>query len=315
MPDRSPRPSPGQPVAELHEVRKRRGSAVALDGLSLALEAGQVVALLGPNGAGKSTAVGVLTGRLAPDAGAARLFGGDPRAAQTRTRLGVMLQEAGMPRGLTVAEQLDLFRGYYPAPRTRAEVAALAGLQGLEARRCTALSGGQQRRLQFALAIAGRPDLLVLDEPSTAMDVEARRALWAAVRAEAERRAAVLLTTHHLEEAEALADRVVVIDRGRVIADGSPQAIKADTAAGCIRCRTRLTEAELAALTGVVSVTREGGRTAILTREPQATLRELLARDAQVEDLSLSGASLEDAFNRLVGDAAGRTAPVEEIAA
>lgn len=306
--------SPGAPVAELEGVRKRRGATLALDGLDLRLATGQVTALLGPNGAGKSTAVGLLTGRLAADAGAARLFGGDPRDARTRTRLGVMLQEAGMPRALTVAEQIDLFRGYYPAPRTRAEVVVLAGLQGLEARRCSALSGGQQRRLQFALAVAGRPDLLVLDEPSTAMDVEARRALWAAVRAEAARGAAVLLTTHHLEEAEALADRVVVIDRGRVIADGSPQGIKAQTAAGSIRCRTRLTDEVLAALAGVASVTREGGRVVLLTREPQATLRDLLSRDAEVEDLSLSGASLEDAFNRLVGDAA-RQAQAQEIAA
>ena len=148
------------------------------------------------------------------------------------------------------------------------------------------------------------------------MDVEARRAVWAAVRAEAARGAAVLLTTHHLDEAEALADRVVVIDHGRVIADGSPQAFKAQTAAGSIRCRTRLPDASLIALAGVVSVTREGGRVALLTREPQATLRELLASDAEVDDLSLSGASLEDAFNRLVdGEAADRAIRAEEIAA
>ena len=307
--------SPRALVAELDGVRKRRGAVLALEWLSLRLAAGEVTALLGPNGAGKSTAVGVLTGRLAADDGAARLFGGDPREARTRTRLGVMLQEAGMPRALTVAEQIDIFRGYYPAPRTRAEVVAMAGLQGLEARRCNALSGGQQRRLQFALAVAGRPALLVLDEPSTGMDVEARRALWAAVRAEAAGGAAVLLTTHHLEEAEALADRVVVIDRGRIIADGSPQGIKAQTAAGSIRCRTSLPDEMLAALTAVISVTREGGRVILLTQEPQATLRDLLARDADVEDLSLSGASLEDAFNRLVGDNAEPQARNQEIAA
>ena len=306
----------GPHVAELDKVVKRRGTALALDGLSLRFASGQVIALLGPNGAGKSTAVGVLTGRLAPDAGQARLSGGDPQVAANRTRLGVMLQEAGMPRALSVSEQIDLFRGYYPAPRRRDEIVALAGLQGLEKRRCTALSGGQQRRLQFALAIAGRPDLLVLDEPSTGMDVEARRALWATVRAEAGRGAAVLLTTHHLEEAEALADRVVVIDRGRVIADGSPQSFKAQAAAGSIRCRTRLPDTLLAALTGVVSVTQEGGRVALLSREPQATLRELLARDAEVDDLSVSGATLEDAFNRLVDTAAVRPATcAEEIAA
>lgn len=306
--------SPAAPVAELDGVKKRRGAATALDGLSLAFAAGEVTALLGPNGAGKSTAVGVLTGRLTPDAGLARLFGGDPRIAVNRARLGVMLQDAGMPRGLTVAEQIDLFRGYYPRPRSRAEIVLVSGLQGLERRRCNALSGGQQRRLQFALAIAGNPDLLVLDEPSTGMDVEARRTLWTAVRNEAARGAAVLLTTHHLEEAEALADRVVVIDKGRVIADGSPNDIKARTAAGSVRCRTSLPDAVLAALDGVISVTREGGRVTLLTRQPQATLRDLLARDTGVEDLSLSGASLEDAFNRLISDAA-QAQPIQEIAA
>ncbi len=298
-------------VAELRSVTKRRGAVVALQAVDLAFAPGEVTALLGPNGAGKSTMVALLSGHLTPDAGSVSLFGGDPRRAEVRARLGVMLQEAGMPRGLSVAEQLDLFRGYYPTPRPRAEAIALAGLEGLERRRCAALSGGQQRRLQFAMAVCGRPDLLMLDEPSTAMDVEARRALWTAVRAEAGRGAAVLLTTHHLEEAEALADRIVVLDRGRVIADGPTSAIKAQAAASAVRCRTRLGDMELLQLPGVVSITREGGRVALLTRAPQDTVRELLARDPGLDDLSLSGASLEDAFTRLVADAAAQQANTE----
>ncbi|HEY1607614.1 MAG TPA: ABC transporter ATP-binding protein [Allosphingosinicella sp.] len=298
------------PVAELIAVVKRRGRVTALDGISLAFAPGEVTALLGPNGAGKSTTVAMLTGRLSPDRGNVHLFAGSPQNPRMRSRMGVMLQQAGMPRGLRVAEQIDLFRGYYPAPRTRAEAVAASGLNGLEHRRCTALSGGEQRRLQFALAICGRPDFLVLDEPSAGMDVESRRGIWAAVRAEVARGAAILLTTHQLDEAEALADRVVVIDRGRIIADGSPQSIKADAAASALRCRSKLFDSALAALTGVVSVVRDGGRVTLLTTRPQATVRELIDLDPGLEDLTLSAASLEDAFTRLVDGAA---APVPQL--
>ena len=295
-------------------VVKRRGAVLAVDALDLTLRAGEVTALLGPNGAGKSTTVALLTGRLAPDAGRVSVFGGDPREAANRARLGVMLQEAGMPRGLTLAEQVDLFRGYFADPRPLAEVIALAGLDGLERRRCSALSGGQQRRLQFALAVCGRPDLLILDEPTTGMDIDARRELWTAVGSEAARGAAVLLTTHHLGEAEALADRIVVIDRGRVIADGPPASLKAAAAPSVIRCVTTLSDAALAALTGVFQVSRDGARAVLMTREGKTTVRELLAGDPNLEDLTLAGASLEDAFTRLLADSAGTQQALENAA-
>lgn len=293
-------PSSEPPIAMLSKVLKRRGATLALNGLALAIRPGQCVALLGPNGAGKSTSVALLTGRLRPDAGEAFLFGGDPRALAGRGRMGVMLQTAGLPNTLSVREQIDLFRGYYRKPRPLDEVVRLAGLEGLEKRRCGALSGGQQRRVQFALAIAGRPDFLVLDEPTTGMDIDARRALWSAVRSEIARGCAVLLTTHHLDEAEALADRIVVIDHGQVIADGTPEAIKARVSGVAIRCRTRLSDAELASLARVTGVSRDGGKVTLLTTSAPATLRELLARDETVDDLTVSGASLEDAVTRLV---------------
>lgn len=292
--------SPEPPIAVLSQVLKRRGPTLALNGLDLAIRPGQCVALLGPNGAGKSTTVALLTGRLRPDAGEAFLFGGDPRTLASRGRMGVMLQSAGLPNTLTVREQIDLFRGYYRKPRPLDEVVRLAGLEGLEKRRCGALSGGQQRRVQFALAIAGRPDFLVLDEPTTGMDIDARRALWSAVRAEIARGCAVLLTTHHLDEAEALADRIVVIDHGQVIADGTPEAIKSRVSGVAIRCRTRLSDAELASLARVTGVSRDGAQVTLLTTSAPATLRELLARDETVDDLTVSGASLEDAVDRLV---------------
>jgi ABC-2 type transport system ATP-binding protein len=293
-------PKSSEPVALLRQAVKRRGATLALNGLDLDIRPGQCVALLGPNGAGKSTSVALLTGRLRPDTGEAWLFGQDPRELAARGRMGVMLQEAGLPRTLTVREQVDLFRGYYKAPRPLDETLRLAGLEGLEKRRCGALSGGQQRRVQFALAIAGRPDFLVLDEPTTGMDIDARRGLWTAVRAEIARGAAVLLTTHHLDEAEALADRIVVIDHGQVIADGSPEAIKSRVSGVAIRCRTRLSDAELTGLARVTGVSRDGGRVTLLTTSAPATLRELLARDETVDDLTVSGASLEDAVTRLV---------------
>lgn len=303
-----------EPVAVLRRAVKRRGATLALNGLDLAVRPGQCLALLGPNGAGKSTSVALLTGRLRPDSGEARLFGGDPRDLAARGRMGVMLQEAGLPPALTVREQVALFRGYYRKPRPLEETLRLAGLDGLERRRCGALSGGQQRRVQFALAIAGRPDFLVLDEPTTGLDIEARRALWSAVRAEIARGAAVLLTTHHLDEAEALADRVVVIDQGGVIADGSPEAIKARVAAVAIRCRTRLSDADLRGLAHVTGVSRDGGRVTLLTTSAPATLRELLARDETIDDLTVAGASLEDAVTRLVQSAAPSRQHQTEVA-
>lgn len=304
--------STAPPIAILSKVHKRRGSTLALNGLDLAIRPGQCLALLGPNGAGKSTSVALLTGRLRPDAGEAFLFGGDPRSLASRGRMGVMLQSAGLPDTLSVREQIDLFRGYYRKPRPLEEVVRLAGLEGLENRRCGALSGGQQRRVQFALAIAGRPDFLVLDEPTTGMDIDARRGLWSAVRAEIARGCAVLLTTHHLDEAEALADRIVVIDHGQVIADGTPEAIKSRVSGVAIRCRTRLSDTELASLARVTGVSRDGGRVALLTTSAPATLRELLARDETVDDLTVSGASLEDAVNRLV-QAGQPAAPQRQI--
>ena len=288
------------PVGVLSGVVKRRGATLALNGLDLVIRPGQCVALLGPNGAGKSTSVALLTGRLRPDTGEAHLFGEDPRDVSARRRMGVMLQEAGLPRTLSVREQVQLFRGYYRTPRPLDEIIRLAGLEGLERRRSGALSGGQQRRVQFALAIAGRPNFLVLDEPTTGMDIEARRGLWSAVRAEIARGAAVLLTTHHLDEAEALADRIVVIDHGQVVADGSPEAIKSRVSGVAIRCRTRLSDAELSGLARVTGVSRDGGKVTLLTTSAPATLRDLLARDETVDDLTVSGASLEDAVTRLV---------------
>lgn len=279
---------------------KTYGAVRAVDGLDLDIPAGGVTALLGPNGAGKSTAIGLMLGRLRPDAGSALLFGRDPRDLKARRRIGVMLQTAKLPRQLKVAELIRLFAGYYPNPITVAEAVSLAGLDGLENRRSSALSGGQQRRLQFAIAAVGRPDLLLLDEPSVGLDLEARRAMWATVRLLRERGATILLTTHHLEEAEALADRIVVIDKGRVRTSGTVAEMKSIVAGRTIRCATALNDAALKALPNVRSLSRAGRHAVLVTDNGEATARALLNADLSLTDLEIAGAGLEEAFDALV---------------
>jgi ABC-2 type transport system ATP-binding protein len=286
-------------VGRLDAVSKNFGARVILDAISLEVRAGEVTALLGPNGAGKTTTVGVLTGRLAIDSGRVDLFGLDPSRPAARARMGVMLQSAGLPDVLTVRELVTLQSGYYRHPRAIAETIALAGLDGLETRRAGKLSGGQQRRLHYALAICGRPDLLVLDEPTTGLDHEARRRLWTTVRDEADGGAAVLLTTHYLEEADALADRIIVIDAGRIIADDAPAAIKASVAGSTIRCRTTLADPVLTALPGVRSVSRSGAAATLLVTDGAVAARALLGADASISDLTITAASLEDALANL----------------
>ena len=284
------------PAAELAQVSKRYGEVVALDGVDLAVRPGEVVALLGPNGAGKTTAVSLLLGLLAPDGGAARLFGDDPRSLAARTRAGAMLQVAKVPETLTVGEHLRLFASYYPAPLPVAEVVALAGLDGLERRWFGKLSGGQKQRLLFALALVGDPDLLFLDEPTVGLDVASRRGLWERIRELVQRGRTVLLTTHYLEEAEALADRIVVVDHGRVIAEGTPAEIEARAGSRRVRCRTRVEPGEVLALDGVVRAERHGEELEVLASVAEPVVRHLLDRDPQLARLEVRGAGLEEAF-------------------
>jgi ABC-2 type transport system ATP-binding protein len=216
--------------AQFAAVTKRYGSVDALRGIDLAIRPGELVTLLGANGAGKTTAVRILLGLAKPTSGNVRVFGGNPRDASSRTRVGAVLQIARVPETLRVREHIHLFSSYYPDPLPMAAVIEAAGLQGLEKRKYGELSGGQQKRVLFALAICGNPDLLILDEPTVGLDVEARRAIWKQIRAFIDRGRSVLLTTHYLAEAEALANRVVVIHKGLVVAQGTPKEIKGDAA-------------------------------------------------------------------------------------
>lgn len=292
------------PYARLCGVSKRYAGTLALDGVDLALQPGQVLALLGPNGAGKSTAIGLLLGLLRPDTGHVELMGGEPQRLASRRRVGLMLQSAGLSDTLRVGELLELTRSYYLEPRSVADCAALAGLDGLLGRRYGALSGGQQRRVQFALALCGRPGLLVLDEPTTGLDIEARLALWKAIREQVAAGCAVLLTTHYLEEAEALADRVAVLRGGRIVADGSVEEIRAHVARRRVRCRSRLAPDAVAAWPDVVSAVESGGRLEVVVPTAENLVRRLLDEDPALSELEIERAGLAEAFVELTREAA-----------
>jgi ABC-2 type transport system ATP-binding protein len=287
---------PHQPIAALTNITKLYGTIVALDGLSLSLRPGEVVALLGPNGAGKSTAVKLLLGLIAPTSGTAQVFGSDPRKAITRTRVGAMLQVARVTETLRVREHLDLFRSYYPHPLPIADILRIAQLQGIEDRLFSQLSGGQRQRLLFALAICGNPDLIFLDEPTVGLDIEARRALWQQIRSLSAQGKTVLLTTHYLEEADALAHRVIVINKGRVLSEGTPSEIKRNSGGRTIRCQTRLSREFLYTLPGVANVTYNEGAVVVTASEAETVVREMLSRDETLSGLEVASPALEDAF-------------------
>jgi len=283
-------------VAALHSVSRYYGKVCALQDVSLEIRAGKVMALLGPNGAGKTTAVNLLLGLMRPTRGEATLFGRTPNHPQSRVRVGAMLQISGVPATLKVREHIDLFRSYYPDPLPLAELLDIAGLIGLEERVYGKLSGGQKQRLHLALTLAGNPDLLFLDEPTTGLDVTTRRALWAQVRRVIRQGRTVVLTTHYLEEADALADRIALLDHGVIIAEGTPAEIKARTANRRIRCLTRSAPSWIAELAGVSSVRRDGQATEILATNAEEVVLELLQADPSLRELEVSNARLEDAF-------------------
>jgi ABC-2 type transport system ATP-binding protein len=290
------RHSPMQPLAALRGARKRYGAVTALDGVDLDIHAGEVLAVLGANGAGKTTALGLLTGRLGPDEGGVELFGADPRDPAVRRGIGVMLQDGGLADTVRVAEHVRLFSSYYADPRPLAETLALAGIEDLARRPYAALSGGQQRRVQFALAICGRPPLLFVDEPTVGLDVESRRNFWAVLRRLRQEGTAIVLTTHYLEEADALADRIVLLAGGRVLAQDTPAGLKARAAGKRVRARSALSAAEVAGWPEVARVQADDGRMDVTSPDVEGLLRRWLAADAGLADLEVRPLNLEEAF-------------------
>lgn len=295
----------GEMAARLAGACKRYGAVTALDGVDLELRGGEVLALLGANGAGKTTAVSLLLGLIEPDDGDATLFGCPPRTLAARRQIGAMLQTTGVPETLRVDELIALFAGYYDSPYSLGEVAALAGVESLLRRRYGKLSGGQQRRVQFALALAGRPRALFLDEPTVGLDIEARRAFWSVIRAQVQAGCAVLLTTHYLEEAEALADRIVVLAGGRVIAQGSVDDLRARSGQRRIACRSTLAVDAVRRWPGVQEAHGEHGRLRIVAdAAPETVVCRLLAEDPALTELEVSRAGLADTFVELTREAA-----------
>ncbi len=286
-------------IVELTNVTKRYGEIDAVVDLSLALNAGEVTAMLGPNGAGKTSSVHLMMGLLKPTSGAISVLGHTPGARAARQRCGAMLQISGLPDTLKVKELLHLFESYYPKNLGRDTVVEMSGIEALLDRRFSNLSGGEKQRVMFALSICGDPELLFLDEPTVGMDVTSRHRFWEAIRELAGSGRAVVLTTHYLEEADALADRVVVINHGQLVADGTPEKIKSAVPSGRVRCRTTMEKSAVLQMAGVGHVGREGGLLTIATSEPEALVRQLLAADDGLTELEVSKADLAQAFLHL----------------
>jgi ABC-2 type transport system ATP-binding protein len=301
-------PGPGaaradQPAVLAAGLAKSYGSTVALAGLDLHVAAGETVALLGPNGAGKSTTIGLLLGLLSADRGQALVYGRSPSRAVAGGLVGVMLQDAGLMPGVRVGELLAMVRGLYPRPLPLDELAVLANLGPVLRWRADRLSGGQAQRVRFAAAIAGDPQLLVLDEPTAAMDVQARRNFWAQIRRFAGRGRTVLFATHYLQEADDAADRVVVIAGGRKIADGPPAAIKARFGDQQVRFTLEAgSPALLATLPGVHAVDHDHARVTLHSTDTDATVSSLVASTLRWSGLEVGGADLETSFLRLLGE-------------
>lgn len=289
-------------VIELDRVSKIYKGKRAVDRLSLTVPQGSVIALLGPNGAGKTTTVSMILGLLQPTEGKVKLLGADPREAAVRRRIGAMLQEVSVIDNLKVSETIELFRSYYDKPLPLGDLLRVSALEAERGKLASALSGGQQRRLGFALALAGDPDVLFLDEPTVGMDVTSRQLFWDTVRAMANRGKTIVLTTHYLEEADSIADRIVVIDEGKVVADGSPSELKARTTGRVITFTAGdgVSDAALEALPGVTGLTRSGRRVKLTSPDTDRLIVELIARGTDMRDIEIVGGGLEDAFQALV---------------
>jgi ABC-2 type transport system ATP-binding protein len=283
---------------ELHDVCKNFGDVHALRGVSFGIGAGEIVALLGPNGAGKTTSLEISLGLREADGGSVRLFGGSPRDVAMRVRLGVTPQDSGFPDNLQVREIAQLVATHYPHPAAVDVALDAAGLGDLATRRVGTLSGGQQRRISVALAFIGNPDLVVLDEPTTGVDVEARRRLWGNIGQYASGGRSILFTTHYLEEAEALATRVVVIDRGVVKFDGRPGVLRESFG---LRRLSYVGDPLPSIAMPAASIARVDGRTIVTTSDTDAYVRALVCAGAPFAQLEVTVSSLEDAFLTMTG--------------
>lgn len=293
------------PAIEVQNVSKSFGEVRAVQDVSFTIPQGQVVALLGPNGAGKTTTISMMLGLRRPSHGQMRLLGRDPHDRHSRSRCGIMLQESGVPGNLTVRETITLFRSYYPHPLPGEQILEMAGLEKKATARVGTLSGGQRQRLYFALAICGNPDILFLDEPTAGLDVEARHSFWEEIRAFVQQGKTILLTTHYLEEADALAERIIVIDRGQIRADASPAVLKAQVSNNRVSFDVSAPlSSEFFASLPVKQLELGEHHISLLTPQLEIVLRALFTQPVEITNLAITGSSLEEAFFHLTQDAA-----------
>jgi ABC-2 type transport system ATP-binding protein len=287
---------------QLERVSKVYKGKIAVDDLTLTVEAGTVFALLGPNGAGKTTTISMILGLQQPTSGKVKLLGGDPREPRVRDRIGAMLQDISVIDNLKVSETVNLFRSYYRNPLPLEQLLLISGLQSEKDKMATALSGGQQRRLGFAMSAAGDPDIIFLDEPTVGMDVTSRQLFWDTIRAMAARGKTVVLTTHYLEEADSLADRIVVINNGKLIADGTPSEIKANTTGRVISftAGAGVTTESMLSMPGVSDVEWSGRRVKLFSSDTDRLIGTLIEKRVDIRDIEIQSGGLEDAFQALV---------------
>lgn len=291
-------------LAELSRVSKRFGKTVALDGLDLQVRGGELFALLGPNGAGKTTAISLLLGLQQPDDGSVSLFGQSPQLVETRRQIGVMMQEVFLAPELRVREQIDLVASYYPDPLSPDVAMEMTHTTSLANRPYGKLSGGQKRHAQFAMALVGQPKLLFLDEPTVGLDVQAREWVWVTLRKLVISGASIVLTTHYLEEAEALADRVAVLAKGCVIASGTVNEMRGLVVRKQVSCSSELDLALVRAWPGVEDVSRVGPKLHITTGDAESVVRWLMAADPNLVGLEVRRAGLAQAFAELTQEVA-----------
>ena len=291
-------------LAQLSGATKRFDKIVALDQINMQVRPGELLAVLGPNGAGKTTAISLLLGLHQPDSGTALLFGRSPELVETRRRVGVMMQEVTLATELRVREHVALVSSYYPNPLPLDAVIKMTGTTELASRFYGKLSGGQKRQAQFAMAVCGRPRLLFLDEPTAGLDIQARQTMWATLRDLIAQGVSIVLTTHYLEEAEALADRVAVLARGRVIASGTLSEIRGLVSRKKITCTTALSPEQLALWPGVETAIRDRDRVQITASDAEDVVRRLLAADSTLRQLEVRSAGLAEAFSELTQEAA-----------
>lgn len=286
-------------ILQAKDLHKSYGKVKAIQGVNFTIDQSGVVAILGQNGAGKTTLIQCALGLEKSSSGKLITLGQDPGHLKAKQQTGVILQDADLPDLLTAREQITLFASYYPKPFSVEEVIALCNLSDFADKRYKKLSGGQKRRVQFALAVIGNPQLIFLDEPTTGLDIDARRNLWQVIRDFAAKGKTIVLTTHYLEEADALADRIMVMNSGKIVADATPEEIHKQVRGTTVRCQTQLSESQLQSITGVVTVNIAGRFSELRCEDVNAALADLLARDPSLTDLTVSQPKLEDIFTQL----------------